>query len=265
MASSDFDYSDYAKIAPKGEEPPTERGCFFYGCVISVVLAVLLLMAIAVVSFLLYRWVGSVVDQYTSIAPHVLPTSDMPAARRAALRKRFDEFRAAVKEGRPARPLILDADEINALIEDNPEWKGRIFVELDGDRVKGQLSLPLSQVPIFGLTQGRFLNGRAEFNFGLEDGRPALTIRSLEVNGKLPPPGFMKGLLDRDLLQEAQFDDETERGFRRLDRIEIRDGKLIITPRDRPKDGPGVEKLPDDVMAPADSRPAVPIEASASP
>ncbi len=260
MDSSEFDYSDYGKIAPKGDEPPTERGCFFYGCVIAAVLSVLLLIAIGVVTFLLYRWVGTVVDQYTSIAPHVLPTSDLSADRRVALRKRFDEFRAAVKENRPASPLILDADEINALIEENPDWKGRIYIALDGDRVKGQVSLPLSEIPAFGLTQGRYLNGSADFHFALEDGRPSLTIRSLEVNGKSPPQAFLKGILNRNFLNDAQYDEETERGFRRLERIEVRDGKLIIRPREQPKEPAGAATLPDDVMAPAESRPAVPIE-----
>ena len=117
----------------------------------------------------------------------------MPAEEREALKKRVEAFKHAARRGQPTPPLVLSSDDLNALIEDNPkaDLKGKVYVTIEKDRLKGQVSLPLSQIPLFGLTQGRYLNGEAEFNVRLIDGRPFVTIEDLEVNGKRPSEAFL--------------------------------------------------------------------------
>lgn len=283
MASSNADFSDYKRIAAPYDEPPRQRGCFFYGCIIAIVLAVLFLIAIVVLAFLLYRWVGSFVEEYTGTAPRPLPTVQIPAEQRDSLKQRVEAFKAAIKEHRPAAPLVLTSDELNTLIEDNPDanLKGKVYVAIEQDKLKGQVSLPLSDIPSFGLTRGRFLNGEAEFNIRLEDDEPYLSIRSLEINGKTPPEEFMRGFKGQNLFKNVQFDPETQKGFRRLDRIYVKEGKLIITAREpskrqegepsedskdatkegkerepsaskAPDSAKGADRLPDDVLAPID-------------
>lgn len=281
MASSDIDFSDYKRIAPPYDEPPRQRGCLFYGCIIAIVLSLLFMIAVGVIAFLLYRWIGTMVDEYTATAPRALPTVAMPAEERATLKERVEAFKAAVKERRQTPPLILTSDELNALIEDNPDLRGKVYVAIERDKLKGQVSLPLSEIPSFGLTRGRYLNGEAEFNVRLEDGEPFVTIGYLEVNGKRPSDEFMKGLKGQNLLRNIQTDPETTRTIRGLDSVEVKDGKLVITARERrkpPEDAGastptgqspaperGAATLPDDVLAPPDSRPAVPIESTSHP
>src|SRR5262249_41407240 len=158
-------------------------GCLFYGCVVSSVLAVLILVATGVGLYLFYRWVGTFVDEYTATMPRELPKVEMPEERRVTLKERVDAFKKASDAGTPTEPLVLDSNDLNALIEDQPKLNGRVFVTIDGDRLKGQVSIPLDTLPL-PLTSGRFLNGEAELKASLEDGVLVVTLESIEVNGK---------------------------------------------------------------------------------
>ena len=65
------------------------------------------------------------------------------------LKQRFEAFQAAVREQRPTQPLTLTADDINALIASGPEQqalKGKFYVSLEGDQLKGEVSVPLQEV-----------------------------------------------------------------------------------------------------------------------
>jgi hypothetical protein len=293
MATGNPDFSDYKRIAPPYDEPPRQRGCFFYGCIIAAVLAVLFVIAIVIFAVFLYRLLGGLVDEYTGTAPRPLPTVQMPAESRATLNDRVEAFKAAVKENRPTGPLVLSSDDLNALIEDNPDanLKGKVYVTIEQDKLKGQVSIPLNDIPSFGLTRGRFLNGEAEFSVRLEDGEPYMAIRSLEINGKTPPDEFMRGFKGQNLLKDVQFDPETRKAFYRLDSIYVKDGKLIITAREpskRPDGEPSVgsdtkrkageppaeksdaekkgeDRLPKDVLAPPDTRPSEPARSGEKP
>ena len=70
----------------------------------------------------------------------------MPAEKRQALKDRVEAFRKAVDAGTPTEPLVLTSDDLNALIEENPELKGTIYVKVEGDEVKGQVSFPLDKL-----------------------------------------------------------------------------------------------------------------------
>src|SRR5262249_41226065 len=150
-------------------EPPRTRGCFFYGCLISGVLAVLIAVALAVGFYLLYRWVGQFVDEYTATVPRELPKVEIPDEHRQTLNERVEAFRKAIDAGAATEPLVLDGSDINALIEEYTDFKGKVFVTIEGDKLKGQVSIPLESIGL-PMVSGRFLNGEAEFKASLEGG-----------------------------------------------------------------------------------------------
>jgi hypothetical protein len=289
MASGDLDLSDYRKFGPPYDEPPRQRGCLFYGCIIAGILALLLVIAVGVGFFFVYRFFEGLVEQYTATAPRELPKVEMPAEQRRTLRERVDAFRAATKEGRPTEPLVLSSEDLNALIEENPDLKGRVYVTIDQDKLKGQVSIPLDRFPSFGLTRGRYLNGEGELKVSLQDGILIVTLESLLVNGKTLPAELMNRFRTQNLARDAYKDEKTAEEVRKFESIEIKDGKLIIKARARTKTteggksegSPEIEtkerkvivhppekpapsggtstpskRLPDDVLAPPESRPA---------
>jgi hypothetical protein len=174
-----------------------------------------------------------------------------------------------------------------------------VFVAIDRDKLKGKISIPLSEIPSFGLTRGRYLNGEAELKVSLQDGVLLVTLESIEVNGKDLPSELMNSLRNQNLAKDAYKDQRTAEEIRKYQSIEIKDGKLIIKARDHMKetdegkadgsprietrDGkvivhPPQEKpapttkartlpdtLPDDVLAPSDPRPSAPTESPKKP
>lgn len=288
MASSNIDYSDYRKIAPPYDEPPRQRGCFFYGCLIAIVLSLLLLLAVGVILVLFYQWAGGVVREYTATSPIELPRVEMPAGQLTSLKERRDAFRNDVEASRPTPPLVLNADEINALLQDDPRWKGRLYVAIDGDHLKGKVSIPLSELPLLGLTKGRYLNGEAELKASLEEGVLIVTLESIEVNGKKLPAELMNQLRNQNLAKDFYKDERTAGEIRKYQSLAIKDGKVIITARDPTRASEGLHReeaprieardgkvivhppgelpdLPDDVFAPPGPVPAVPIESTPRP
>src|SRR5947209_5147100 len=112
MASSMYDQPE----ARKG------HGCFFYGCITAIVLAVLLVAAVLFTGYYFYRYAIGLAKEYTETAPTKLPEVDMPKEERASLHERLKAFKEAVNARKPTEPLVLTADDINALIEDNEEF-----------------------------------------------------------------------------------------------------------------------------------------------
>src|ERR1700679_2457080 len=170
MSTNDPEFYQAPKFTPDPLQPvPKQRGCFFYGCIIASILAVLFAILLAVIGFLGYRLFNQLIDQYTSTTPQTLPKVEMPAEQVTTLKDRVEAFRKAVEAGTPTEPLVLTSDDLNALIEDNPELKGVIYVKVEKDEVKGQISLPLDKLN-FGMVRGRYLNGEADFKASLSDG-----------------------------------------------------------------------------------------------
>src|SRR5262249_14644690 len=149
------------------------------------------------------------VNQYTATAPQELPRVEMPAEERRTLRERVDAFKAAIEDGRSTEPLVLSSEDLNALIEENPDLKGRVYVAIDQDKLKGQLSIPLDTFSTSALPRGRYLNGEGEFKVALQEGVLIVTLDSLLVNGKSLPPELMNGLRNQNLAREAYKEEKT--------------------------------------------------------
>jgi hypothetical protein len=234
MSTNDPEFYQAPKFTPEPpQELPKQRGCFFYGCIIASILAVLLALLLAVAAFFAWRAFNQMIDQYTSTTPLELPKVEVPAEKRQALKDHIEEFRKAVEAGNPTEPLVLTADDVNALIDENEELKGKVFVKIEGEDVKGKVSIPLDK---FGLSvlNGRYLNGEADLKASLSDGVLIVTLEGIEVNGKSPPEEVMKGIREQNLAKDAYKDEKTSSMLRKLESLEIKDGKIILRVRAKP-------------------------------
>src|SRR5437660_3989762 len=108
------------------------RGCFFYGCLTSSILA-LVILALPVLIYL------KILNMFDT-KPAALPTLDMSDADMQQVRQRVDTFRNDVRSAHPTQPLTLSANEINALIATDPSLKalkGKVYVNIEDSQVKG--------------------------------------------------------------------------------------------------------------------------------
>jgi hypothetical protein len=215
-------------------QPAKRRGCFFYGCITVLVLMVL----VGVASFFAVRYglnkLAAIVEQYTESKPMALPTVPMSPAEYLQLDKRVAAFSDAATARKATPPLVLTGDEINGLIANNPAWKawkGKVYVKIDGDQIKGTVSIPmddLAQVPFLSRLKGRYLNGSAAFKVSLTNGVLAVNLASLEAKGQSPSAQLMAQLQSVNFAQNASQDPKTQEMIGRFESIEVKDGQMTI-------------------------------------
>jgi hypothetical protein len=212
---------------------PKRRGCLFYGCIVTLVIAVLLLIAGGTVAFFGYRAAKKIAIQYTDTTPMPLPKVQTPPAEVERLQRRFDDFSAGVKASQTVPPLVLTGAELNALINNSPgmaQVKDRVYVSIEGDQVKGQVSIPLDLFQLPGL-KGRYLNGAGVFKVSLENGALNVYADSLEVKGAPLPGKFMNELRKINLAQEVAKDAKAVAAIQKLESIQVKDGVVTIKAR----------------------------------
>ena len=205
------------------------RGCFFYGCITGLVLLGLVLTALMVG----LHYVKKLVNQYTDSRPMELQTVQMSKGEVDQLKQRFKAFQQAVREHLPAQPLELAADDINALIASGPErqaLKGKFYVSLEGDQLKGDVSLPLRDVGL-SMFNGRYLNGSATFNLSFRNGALSVTPQTIIVKGKALPEVYMQEIRKENLAAKSANEPDAAAVLQGLEDIHVKEGKLVVVPK----------------------------------
>jgi hypothetical protein len=216
--------NDYTTPAPATKG----RGCFFYGCLTSVVL--LLLASLLV--FLGVRFVRNKLNAYTDAQPLKMPKVEMTDAEFQILQQRMKAFAAALEQGKPLEPLSLNERDLNALIGLSPNTKelaDKVHVSLNGNEVKGMVSIPLSGLGWLG--KGRYLNGDATFKVSLENGVLIVTAQEIRVKGVPIPESFMGPLRRENLAKEAYKDPQNAETIRKFESIQVEDSQVTVKAR----------------------------------
>ena len=229
MSSQTPQYIDYDGVQPPYHAERKPKGCVFYGCLAAGIVAVLGVLLIGALLFFTYKMLGDFVRDYGEDAPRPVAVAELPADQLDAIKARVDAFRAAIstdKPDKPAEPLVLTSTEVNALIDSNPDLKGVVAADFAGDKIRGQVSFPLAKVGF----PGRFLNGTATFDVRIDHGLLLVTLDTLEVKGKPIPETVMSKLRMENLFKEKN-DPATASKLARIEKIEVKDSKLIITPK----------------------------------
>ncbi|GAC1467778.1 MAG: hypothetical protein NVSMB9_09760 [Isosphaeraceae bacterium] len=211
-------------------QPPVKtRGCFFYGCMIALVLLVIGLICMGVLAYLGYHYYTRMINEYTATAPVEIPKVDMPDDQRKALDERVAVFKTALDKGEAA-DLVLTSDEINVLISENEDFKGKVYITIKDDKVSGQLSFPLEKLGL-PRTAGRYLNGSTTLTVKLLEGILFVFANELEVNGKTLPPEIKTQLATQNLAKDVANNPETAARIRKFESLVVKDGKVYVKSR----------------------------------
>jgi hypothetical protein len=220
--------------------PRSRPGCLFYGCLTLAILALVIGGAIGIGLYYGVKKFDQTVQDYTATTPADLPAVAMTDAEYSALDQRFAAFGVDLRDGRATEPLALTSDEINALLNRSKameDWKGRIHVWMEGEELRGQVSLPLDPIaegPILNRLEGRYLNGAAHLSVGMENGRLAVRLRNMEVNDRIIPVEIMQRLSTINLAEAAYDNPDSTSLLSRIREIQVKDGRLVITPATAP-------------------------------
>jgi hypothetical protein len=213
------------------QPPKPRRSCFFYGCITGVVLLLMVLGAL----LLGLHYVKKMVMRFTDPKPMGLPTLQMSPAEMARVKERFESFQQAVREHRAAKPLTLTADDINALIAGGGEqqWlRGKVYVNLEGDQLKGEMSVPLQDVGLK-MFKGRYLNGSASFDLSFREGALSVTPQTIQVRGEPLPEIYLREIRKQNLAFAFTNDPAAAALLKGLEEIQVKEGKLVIAPKEQ--------------------------------
>jgi hypothetical protein len=210
-------------------QKPAGHGCLFWGGIIAGILLVLALLA----GYATYRYARHVVYQYTDTKPLEMPVAHLSDEEVTNLQQRVDNFDKALRKDKPVEPLVLTADEINAMIENanktNPH-PVRLYFSFNDDRVQAKLSVPTDNFGVR-MLKGRYFNGKGDFVVSLHDGRLMLHVKSLWVKDRPLPEQFMQSMRQQNFADSWTNDVELNKSLAKLREIKIEGGKLFVIPK----------------------------------
>jgi hypothetical protein len=191
------------------------------------------MIAILVAALLGVHQLKKLLTRYTDTQAMTLPQSSVPSTEADAIQKRVDDFREALRAGKPTPPLTLTTEEINSLISTDPQFiplEGKVFVSLEGNLIKGQLSLPLEQIglPRF---RGHYLNGTGTFSISLQDGVLHIMAEQIAVKGQPLPATYLDAIRQQNLAANINQSPGGAAALRQLESVRVEDGKLILVPK----------------------------------
>ncbi len=209
--------------------PKRQHGCLFFGCISGAICLVLLLLGF----LLLFHMARKALDQYTDRAPMKLPGVQLSQPEIEELQRRFNNFSDAASNGRPTAPLELNSDEINALIQSNPEFsaaRGKLYVVIHGTNLQAQVSLPMAQLGL-SFFKGRYLNGIGTFALSLQNGILNLSPMEISVKGRALPPVYMDKIRHENFAAGINNNSRASVALNRLQDIQVKEGKLVLVPK----------------------------------
>jgi hypothetical protein len=204
------------------------RGCFYYGCLASSVV----LAAILITVFLSLWYLKRTFNQFTDTQPMPVAVAQVSTAQAQEIQRRIDAFEQAIRDHRPVAPLVVSAEDINAMIATSPRLealRGKLYVIIEANRLKGQVSAPLSELGLK-MLEGRYLNGLATFGLSLNNGVLALCIDDFQVRDKSLPRLLMNPIRKQNLTQRLKQDPHAAIVLDSLQHLDVKDGRLILVP-----------------------------------
>jgi hypothetical protein len=209
-------------------EKTSRRGCLFWGGIIAGVL----LLFVIIVGYAGYRYVRNLVYQYTDTKPLEIPAVHLSDTEITNLQQRIQKFDKAIEADKPVEPLILTANELNALIANESKTNPspvRLYFSLNEERVQAQLSVPTDGFGVR-MLRGRYFNGSGDFAVSVHDGRLMLNVKSLSVKGKPLQEQFMQPLREQNFADAWTNDVEFNQALAKLRELKIENGELIVVP-----------------------------------
>lgn len=219
---------------PPPQAPKQQRGCWFYGCLTLAVLALLGAIATWIAARYVIKTASGWVEGYTSTNRIPIESVSISQSDLKSLQDRVASFSQTLDGQKGSRDLVLSADEINALIQRDPQYKeikNKLYVMLDSDQIKGKLSMPLDDLGF----KGRYLNGIATIKVMLSDGVLNINLKDVQVGDKPLPPAMLSELRKYNFAQNVQNDPEAQRSLHKFESIQVKDSKLIIRAKEPSK------------------------------
>jgi hypothetical protein len=156
--------------------------------------------------------------------PVPVPQFTASDAQIQSVHERCEDFEQKARAAQPAE-LELTPDDINTLIATNQDTRGKVFVSIDGDRLRCQTSMPLGE---FIGRSGYYFNGDIAVELKSAESLENPQLNRISVNGEVVPPDLLNWKYRSKRLRDYLAEYRNGSG---VGTVEIRDGKLILRSR----------------------------------
>lgn len=210
------------------------KGCVYYGCITIVLVAILGVASLYF--FSKYALKKYFIDPYLATNSVAVAPVRLPKAIGDAAIERANRFRAQILSGTNAEPLILDGEELDYVVRMSPDGKDvkdRAALAITNSQILAQVSIPMDALQV-GMFRGRYLNGSAGFTLGLTNGGLVVNLQSLDVNGKPMPQQALQQMAAKGIVWQPQPTDKSAAIITNLQKIEIKDDKILLYPKGAP-------------------------------
>jgi len=213
------------------EAPPQRKGlgCFGRGCLILLVFLIVLAIAcFAGMYWGLHRNSALFYGSYwmaktgsLAQAPTPVPEFNPSNQQIQLVQEHWQDFEQKTRAGQSAE-IELSADDINALIATSEGVHGKVFVSIDRDQLRLQLSVPIGE--FFG-REGYYFNGDVVIELEGTQSLDGPRFRRVMINGQQVPTDFLNWKYRFRQLREylAEQGNAYEIGT-----VEIRDSKVVV-------------------------------------
>ena len=216
------------------EAPPRKKGlgCFARGCLVLLIFAIVLAIAgfaglywgLQRNSALFYGSYWLAKTRSLAEAPTPVPLFNASDQQIQGVQERWQNFEQKTRAGQAAE-IELSADDINALIATSEDARGKVFVSIDGNQLRLQVSVPIGA---FLGRPGYYFNGDVIIEPEGVQSSDGPRFSRITINGEQVPTDFLKWKYRYRQLREYLVDQGN--GYD-IGTIEIRDGKVILRSR----------------------------------
>lgn len=201
-----------------------KRGCFFYGCLTTIIAVLLVLVVMYVVAT---RSLKKVVEQFGTSAPVTLGEQETSLAEYHTAKSRIIEFFQRAQRDEAVEPLRLSGRDLSALLQHDLQFKNltaAVTIENNQAGIRG--SVPLEALGYSGM----YLSGSAKLSVGMENGAPSVRVSDVSLGEQALPPALLQELKSRNLLDGLKNDEQLSRALAAIGSMQIEGDAVVITP-----------------------------------
>jgi len=205
------------------------RGCFFYGCITLMILAIVAVVAILLGVRFGVKYLQS---NFTSTKPIAVAPVSLSPTQGERVTQRVEDFKKALRAGTATNALELTGDELDYIVRTSSTngLQDNVHLTITNNQIHAEMSLPLDMYgPNF---FGRFFNGEATVGVSQQNGIINIQLLNPKVNGQ-PVPAWLRSRIPQTIPWDPQQQQSNPNAgaITNLGKIEIADDKLVLHPK----------------------------------
>jgi hypothetical protein len=207
------------------------RGCFFYGCITLMILAIIAVVAILLGVRFGVKYLRS---NFTSTKPVAVAPVSLSPTEGERLTQRVEDFKRALRAGTATNALELTGGELDYIVRTSSTngLQDNVHLTITNNQIHAEMSLPLDMYgPNF---FGRFFNGEATVGVSQQNGIINIQLLNPKVNGQ-PVPGWLRSRIPQTIPWDPQQQQANPNAgaITNVGKIEIVDDKLVLHPKSK--------------------------------